>query len=243
MQNAIKEGSMEDACIIQGENVAAESRPDSKKARANKRKKKAATIFGYDIRYFFVGMIVFAFFGFCAENIGRMAVQHIFDCRHQILPFLFAYGIALLAVYVLMGTPDELRFFNIRIFKSMTRGRRVLSHLIYFAVIFFFIMVGEIAVGMIYEKFAGVILWDYSNIPTHITRYTSIITTLLYGGGVYLLMAFAFKPMMNLISKMGTKAATIIDCTLGVAIVLDFIATLIIMFATGEAPNYWSVKF
>ncbi len=215
--------------------------PESKAGA--KAKRKPPTIFGYDIRYFFVGMIVFAFFGFCAENIGRMAVQHIFDCRHQILPFLFAYGIALLAVYVFMGTPDELRFFNIRIFKEKTPLKRVLSHVIYFAVIFVFILGGEIAVGTIYEEFAGVILWDYSNIPTHITRYTSIITTLLYGGGVYLLMAFAFKPMMRLITKMGTKAATIVDCTLGIAIVLDFIATIVIMFVTGSAPEYWSVAW
>ena len=59
-------------------------------------KKKALTIFGYDVRYFIIGMIIFSFFGFCAENAGRMAVQHIFDSRHQILPFLFAYGVALL---------------------------------------------------------------------------------------------------------------------------------------------------
>ena len=215
--------------------------PESKAGA--KAKRKPPTIFGYDIRYFFVGMIVFAFFGFCAENIGRMAVQHIFDCRHQLLPFLFAYGIALLAVYVLMGTPDDLRFFKFRFFKNKNLKTKILSHVIYFSVIFVFILGGEIAVGMLYEKFAGVILWDYSNIPTHITRYTSIITTLLYGGGVYLLMAFAFKPMMKLIMKMGTKAATIVDCTLGVAIVIDFLVMLIITFATGSAPEYWSVAW
>ena len=96
---------------------------------------------------------------------------------------------------------------------------------------------------MIYEKCAGVILWDYSDIPTHITRYTSIITTVLYGGGVYLLMAFAFRPMMNLIMKMGLKAATIIDCTLGVAILIDFFVMIIITFVTGSAPNYWSISW
>lgn len=81
-----------------------------------------------------------------------------------------------------------MRFFKFRFFKNKNLKTKILSHVIYFSVIFVFILGGEIAVGMLYEKFAGVILWDYSNIPTHITRYTSIITTLLYGGGVYLLM-------------------------------------------------------
>lgn len=206
------------------------------------RKRRKVTVFGYEVYYFGVAMIIFSFFGFCAENIGRMTVQHVFDCRHQLLPFLFAYGIALLAIYCCLGTPDELKVFGKRIFKDNTRGK-ILSHIIYFLVIFAFIMAGEIAVGMLYEKFAGVILWDYSQIPTHITRYTSIITTLLYGGGVYLIMAFAFKPMMKLISKMGRKAAIIIDSTLGTAIIIDFIAMLVIMFVTGAAPEYWSVSW
>ncbi len=227
---------MENALTVNAEGIA----ENQKTAR---RMRKAPEIFGYDIRYFFIGMMVFAFLGFCAENAGRMAVQHIFDSRHQILPFLFAYGVALLAVYVMLGTPDELRFFNIRIFKDVTRTKRALSHAIYFSVIFAFIMIGEIAVGMLYEKCAGVILWDYSDIPTHITRYTSVLTTLLYGGGVYLIMAFAFRPMMRLIEKMGTRAATVVDCTLGVAIVLDFLAMVIITFVTGSAPEYWSIAW
>ena len=206
---------MENAGVIGPESL--------KKDNPIERKRRKVTVFGYEVCYFGVAMIIFSFFGFCAENIGRMTVQHVFDCRHQLLPFLFAYGIALLAIYCCLG--------------------KILSHIVYFLVIFAFIMAGEIAVGMLYEKFAGVILWDYSQIPTHITRYTSIITTLLYGGGVYLIMAFAFKPMMKLISKMGRKAAIIIDSTLGTAIIIDFIVMLVIMFVTGAAPEYWSVSW
>ena len=119
----------------------------------------------------------------------------------------------------------------------------MLSHVIYFFVICAFIMLGEIAVGTIYEKFAGVILWDYTDIPTHITRYTSLITTVLIGGGVYAIMAFGFRPMMNLVSKMGTRAAAVVDCTPGAAIVLDFLIMIIVTFATGSAPEYWSIHF
>ena len=104
-------------------------------------------------------------------------------------------------------------------------------------------MLDEIGVGMMYEKFAGVILWDYTDIPTHITRYTSVITTLLIGGCVYAIMAFAFRPMMALICKMGTRAATVADCTLGIAVVIDFSIMVIYTFATGSAPEYWSVAW
>ena len=172
-----------------------------------------------------------------------MVTKHIFDSRHQLLPFLFAYGIALFAIYTVMGTPGELRFFGRRMFRTKSRRNTVLPHVIYFFVICAFIMLGEIAVGTIYEKFAGVILWDYTDIPTHIARYTSLITTVLIGGGVYAIMAFGFRPMMNLVSKMGTRAAAVVDCTLGAAIVLDFLIMIIVTFATGSAPEYWSIHF
>ena len=201
------------------------------------------TIFGYDFCYFFVGMIVFSFLGFCTENAAKIVDAQIFDCRHQILPFLFAYGLALLAIYATIGTPDDLRFFNIRIFKQKTKSKKVLSHLIYIAIICALIFGGEIAVGMVYEKVAGVVLWDYSGIPTHVTRYTSIITTVLLGGGVYLLMNFTFRPMMRLIEKMGTRAAIIIDCTLGALIVADFLLMIIYTFVTGAAPYFWAVSW
>ena len=201
------------------------------------------TIFGYDICYFFVAMIVFSFLGFLVENFTRMILIRVFDCRHQLLPFLFAYGLALLAIYTGLGTPDDLRFFNIRIFRNKTKIKKALSHLIYFAVICAFIIGGEIAVGLIYEKVAGVVLWDYSAIPTHITRYTSVITTALLGGGVYLLMTFAFRPMMRLIMKMGKRAAIVIDSTLGALIVADFLLMIIYTFVTGAAPYFWAVSW
>ena len=208
-----------------------------------KTKGAAPAIFGIDIRFFGVAMIIFSFLGYRVKNISRMVTKHIFDSRHQLLPFLFAYGIALLAIYTVMGTPGELRFFGRRVFRTKSRRNTVLSHVIYFFVICAFIMLGEIAVGTIYEKFAGVILWDYTDIPTHITRYTSLITTALIGGGVYAIMAFGFRPMMNLVSKMGTRAAAVVDCTPGAAIVLDFLIMIIVTFVTGSAPEYWSIHF
>ena len=206
-------------------------------------KGRRSGIFGYEFCHFFVAMIIFSFLGFWVENCTRMILIQVFDCRHQLLPFLFAYGLALLAIYAVLGTPDDLRFFNIRIFRQKTRGKKVLSHLLYFLIICAFIFGGEIAVGLIYEEIAGVVLWDYSNIPTHVTRYTSVITTALLGGGVYLLMNFAFRPMMRLIEKMGRRAAIILDSTLGALIVADFLFMIIYTFVTGSAPYLWSVAW
>ncbi|MCD8372484.1 MAG: putative ABC transporter permease [Clostridia bacterium] len=215
----------------------------SKKAKMTKVKGEPKKLFGYELPYVGLAMIAFSFFGFLAENIARMATKHIFDCRHQLLPFLFAYGIALFAMLLILGTPDEMRIFNKRIFAKKGLKYRVLSHITYFAIIFAFVFLGEIAVGEFYEACTGVILWDYSDIPLHVTKYTSVISGAAYGGGAYLIMAFGFKPMMKLIQKIGRKTAIILNCTLGVAIVIDFIIMVVTVFVTGAAPEYWSVQF
>ncbi|MCD8309478.1 MAG: putative ABC transporter permease [Clostridia bacterium] len=205
--------------------------------------KEPKKLFGYELPYIGVAMIVFSFLGFIAENAARMVTKHIFDCRHQLLPFLFAYGIALLAIHIILGTPGGMRFFNKKLFTQKGVKYSILSHVTYFAVLFLVIFAGEIAVGEFYEACTGVVLWDYSDMPLHVTKYTSVISCSLYGGGVYLIMAFAFKPMMKLIQKIGRTAAAILCCTLGTAIIIDFIIMVITIFVTGTAPVYWSVSF
>ena len=82
-----------DNTYVIGEGVESSSeREDGRRLKVvkAKRERRPLAIFGYDVRYFLVGMIVFSFLGFCAENIGRMVTKHIFDCRHQLLPFLMA---------------------------------------------------------------------------------------------------------------------------------------------------------
>ncbi len=205
--------------------------------------KEHAKFFDYSFAHFGVIMIIFAFIGWFAENCIRMVSRHTFDSRHQLLPFLFAYAIAVFAVYLALGTPQKMRIFNKRIFTKDTVANKILSHLTYFLVLSTFVFFGEMVVGTFYESVTGVVLWDYSETPLHVTKYTGLPSALGFGGGMYLIMAFLFKPLMNWISKMSWKSAATLDIVLGSLIVIDFFIMVITVFATGAAPEYWSITW
>jgi len=56
-----------------------------------------------------IGILV-SFAGFVVENIWRLLTKGIVDNRGMLLPFLAGYGMALIAFYLLFGTPDTLHF-------------------------------------------------------------------------------------------------------------------------------------
>lgn len=207
--------------------------------------KKRVKLCGYELGYIGIAMILGAFLGFLAENLGRLIMQGVIDSRYMFLPFIAPYSLAVFAIFAVLGNPNAVRFFGIKFFKrnSITIKQKIISNLIYLGIILFFVFAGELVVGVLYEKLTGVSLWDYSNMPLNFTKYTSLPTTLLYGGGAYLLMKFGFIPFMNLLQrKMNYTAAKIIDFTLGSLIIIDCVVMMIIMFATKNAPIHWSVK-
>lgn len=80
--------------------------------------------------------------------------------------------------------------------------------------------------------------------PLHFTKYTGLIHTLGYGFGAYLLMATIFTPMLKFCLKhIPYKIALIIDCTLGIIIVLDNLYMIIHTLVTKTKPIYWSICF
>ena len=98
------------------------------------------------------------------------------DSRNQLLPFLFCYTIAMWAMYLALGTTNHPRFFSHRVLEGNTCQDKILARIYYFTVVFLFVFFGEIVVGSIFEQVSGISLWDYSGIPLHVTKYTSIPT-------------------------------------------------------------------
>ncbi len=200
-------------------------------------------IFDYTIYHFGIMMTIFSFFGWCAENTGKLVVTQFIDNRHQFLPFLIAYGWSVLALYALLGTPDKMRFCKKRILVEDTLKNKILRYVIYFLTVYVAIFVGEIIVGYTYELTTGAILWNYEDLPLHVTKYTSVITTIAYAGAIFILMKFVFTPLMNQIVKMPKKTAVILDWVFGVILMADFIFMVVYTAINGEGPDIWTLYF
>ncbi len=182
-------------------------------------------------------VVIVSFLGFCVENVSRICSKGILDNRNMHLPFLLGYGLAIVALFAIFGTPQKPRFFR----RSMTFSRSWMGVAYYFAAASLCVMVGEIALGEFVEKTAGIIWWDYTNIPLHITRYTSIPTTLCFATLITVFMGCFFMPLYDFLIRKASVGLAILTFTLLAALTVDFLVSAAAMYRTGELLSIWQV--
>ena len=119
------------------------------------------------------------------------------------LPFLLGYGIAVVGMYLVLGTPKKGHF------------------LLYYSLVFLFVSLGEIALGFTVEEFCGFYYWDYTNLPMHLTRYTSFFTSLGFSALITLFMRIAIA--------------------LFIALVVDMLYSFHIMRELGDVYKSWKI--
>lgn len=129
-------------------------------------------------------IVIVSFLGFCLENVWLALRKGYIDNRNMHLPFLLGYGLAVSGGYLVFGLPDA---------EHLER---------YWITAFIAVSVGEILLGTATEHFCGYIYWDYSSIPMHITRYTSVPTSFAFACIITLFMGKCFTPLMLWISML-----------------------------------------
>lgn len=205
--------------------------------------KKRLKIFGVEFVYLYLLGIIFAFAGWIAENTVKAVTGGVIDSRFHVLPFISSYALIPFALHICFGEADDIAVFGKKIFKNKNVKTKILSNVTVLAVTCSAVFFGELAVGNLWDKCFGVQLWNYSNLPLQVTQYAGLIPSLGYGAGAYLLFKFAQGPFLKLMrQKQPFTVAKIIDCTLGVAIVLDTLAMVLQIIIFKEAPLLWQIK-
>lgn len=213
--------------------------------RANAEKRdfgKQRSVFGVRVSSLLLNCYLASFLGWCVENAFRGISIGVLDDRHQLLPFLGAYGFGMFVLFAAFGTPSAMRFFGVRILPDETKKNRVLRSFVYCAVVFAIILLGEMGVGLAFEKLFGIQAWNYTNIPLHVTRYTSIPTTAGFTAMIYTVMEFIFPRLTDLFDKIPEKIAVRIAVVLGAMIAADYLVMLISGAVTGSFPSYWRIE-
>ena len=114
----------------------------------------------YTVYDYFLMMSLISFLGFLLENIWISVRKGYVDNRNMNLPFLLGYGIAVMFIYFVLGVPDKSNAF------------------LYCVICFIIVSLGEILLGTVVEKICGIHYWDYTSLPLHFTRYTSLFTSI-----------------------------------------------------------------
>ena len=167
-------------------------------------------------------LTIISFIGFCFEDIWMIFRHGVLDNRNMYLPFLFGYGLLILVLYYIFGTPKNL--FN----KYKIKGFK--KYIIYFLISMIIVSIGELLLGICVEKFLGYSYWNYSTIPLHITKYTSIPTSIGFALVITLFMNYIFEPLRDTISKKVDKIPLIIVLLMLIVLLIDFFISFKTMY-------------
>ena len=181
-------------------------------------------------------MTVFiSFLGFLVEDLWLALTKGYIDNRNMRLPFLLGYGIAVMGMYVLFGTPDEIVILG----KWKLEGD---GKWFYYMLSVLLVSVGEILLGSFVRSVFGFDYWNYEWIPFHLTKYTSLPTSLLFGGLITLFMEHIFTPLMELFQDRESMMGNVLLLILLFACVLDFFVSFHTMHESRSLNERWRIE-
>ena len=144
-----------------------------------------------------------------------------------------------MGLYFAFGTPDAPMFFGNTLYFSSSFA----SILYYFTVCFLFVCIGEMILGSLTELLCGIIWWNYTDIPLHISKYTSIPTSLACASIITRYMKFFFNPLMQIFLASDVHLLSLLSIALISFLSFDFVHSGVYMFLNRKLLDIWSIKF
>lgn len=185
-----------------------------------------------------VMVAVIAFLGYITENTWLAVTKGFIDNRNMNAPFLLGYGVLVMAVYFLFGTPQNLADWGIM--RYIPDGTA--SYLFYYALSFVIVSIGEILLGTLVEKICGIEYWNYEWIPFHLTKYTSLPTSIMFAGIITFFMSNLFYPIMLSLLRMKPQCIKVMSIALAILMVYDFLASFYKMYQKQDFNIIWKYE-
>lgn len=180
---------------------------------------------------------IVSFLGFVVENVWLALTKGFMDNRNMYLPFLLGYGLAMVAIYLMFGTPLAPRFFK----KKIVIQNAFLRALVYFLMVCLCVSLGEFVLGTLVENTCGVIWWDYTRLPLHITRYTSVPTSIGFGMLITIFMRYFFVPLYEFFVEMDYGDLCVTAYGFMTLMVVDFIHSAICTYKERSLAQIWRI--
>lgn len=149
------------------------------------------------------------------------------------LPLCPIYGASVILIAYFFGTPQALDgILDRQILRSERTKRllksKVMRYIAYFVMVTLISTAAELVIGGIF-KMIGMPLWDYSDKAFNLFGVICLSYSLIWGVMITVIMAFLWRPMSQLFSKMPSRTAIISAFTLLVAATVDFTVNLILL--------------
>ena len=180
---------------------------------------------------------VISFLGFAVEDIWLSITKGYMDNRNMYFPFLFGYGLAVIVLWRLFGTPQDLMLCTIPLAIRSPLARKVL----YVLFIMTCICIGEILLKTLMEKLCHFQWWDFSRLPLHITQYTSIPTSAAFSLMIGVFMDNAFEPILRNILTWDYEVLRLVAAILMAIMIGDFVHSGYYMYRNKQMLMTWKI--
>ena len=193
----------------------------------------------YDIYSVGVMAALISFLGFLLENIWLAFTKGYIDNRNMRFPFLFGYGLLVTAMHFCFGTPSV---FAAKIYAAFKLSKAI-GRILYFLTIMLVVSTGEILLGTFMEKTCSIEYWNYSWIPMHLTKYTSVPTSIGFTLVIAAFEEYCFCPIMNCIEHIPDSPKMIAAVLLTVIMATDMICSFLTMKREKSFNDRWRIWF
>ena len=203
-----------------------------KKSRAHKISSEAARLF-----------LIFVFVSFCGwgYEVGRTLIMNkSFPDRGLLtLPLCPIYGISVVLIYLLVGTPAHpsgligapLR--RSAWWERSLERRAWLRLPLYFAFVTLAATASELATGLC-AKALGSPLWDYSGKALNLFGVVCLEYSLYWGLAITAFMLLLWRPIHKIASRLSSKLLAALTLCTAVPILVDFTVSIIHLALTGK---------
>ena len=178
-------------------------------------------------------IIIFSFIGFIFEDMWMVYEYSRIDNRNMYLPFLFGYGLMVVFIYLIIGTTDNI--FNKYKIKKPDNA------ILYMLLCFILVSIGEITLGFLVEKLFNFSYWNYTSIPLHITKYTSVPTSIGFAISITIFINFVFVPLLKKIKKIENKIPMFIVVFITIILLIDMSVSYIKMYKNNGTNRIWRI--
>lgn len=184
--------------------------------------------------------IIISFAGFVLENIFVSFTLGFIDNKNMFFPFLFAYGLGVVAMYLLFGTPKTPKLFT----KEISFKKDWMGYLYIFLLSFFAVSICEISLGYFVKWTCNIIWWEYTTLPLHITPFASVPTSTAFGLIITLCLRFCFDPLLKFFSKHEHKSTfKIVTLIITALLLADMVHSAIYMYQNENIFYWWEIRF
>lgn len=192
----------------------------------------------YNICVFILAATVVSLMGWIVENIWLALTKGYIDNRSMTLPFLLGYGLFIVALYLVIGTPQSLSL----LMKGTDRTSQQRCILVYFLISMVLVSIGEVILGTLVERVCGFSYWNYEQIPLHITKYTSLPTSSGFALGITIFMEKFFLPLLDLLAKLPFRLSCILALVFGISLTADFWVSFVKMYRHRSLNYRWRLE-